>query len=116
MLGLLITVVGLVVDRGSMVDGMVDSVVGNWGMVDNWGVVGYWGMVSNYGGSMNCMVNNWGSVDCMVNSRGSMMGNVSTESCERNSWTTSHQGDKSKTSKDLHDVVVWKDPQRMIPM
>jgi len=104
MLGLLITVVGLVVDRGSMVDGMVDSMVDNWGMVDS--VVGNWGMVSNYGGSMNCMVNNWGSMDCMVNSRGSMMGNVSTESCERNGWPTSHQGDKSNQSKDLHDVVV----------
>merc|ERR1711983_569467 len=65
---------------------------------------------------MNCMVNNWGSMDCMVNSRGSMMGNVSTESCERNGWPPSQQGDKSKTSKALHDVVVWKDPHRMIPM
>merc|ERR1712083_896906 len=72
-------------------------------MVGNWGVV-------------NCMVNNRGSVNCMVNSRGSMMDSMSTESCERNGWPTSHKGDKSNQSKDLHDVVVWKDPQRMIPM
>jgi len=102
---LLITVVGLVVDRGSMVNS-VNSMVGNWGMVDSMvnSVVGNWGMVGNYRGSMNCMVNNRG-MNCMVN-RGSMMDSMSTESCERNSWATSGKRDKSNQSKDLHDVVV----------
>jgi len=45
-------------------------------------------------------------VNCMVNSRGSMMDSMATESCERNGWPTSHKGDKSNQSKDLHDVVV----------
>jgi len=99
---LLITVVGLVVDRGSMVNSVVDSMMGNWGMVNS--VVGNWGMVGNYRGSMNCMVNNRG-MNCMVN-RGSMMDSMSTESCERNSWPTSGKRDKSNQSKDLHDVVV----------
>merc|ERR1711892_990644 len=59
---------------------------------------------------MNCVVNNRGSmVDCMMDT-------VSTESCERSSWPASHKGDKSNQSKDLHDVVVWKNPKRMIPM
>jgi len=97
---LLITVVGLVVNRGGLVVGwgsMVNSVVNS--------MVGNWGMVGNHGGSVNCVVNNWG-VNCVVNSRGSMMDSVSTESCERNGWPTSHKGDKSNQSKDLHDVVV----------
>ena len=48
MLRLLITIVGLVVDRGR---GMI-----SWGMVDS--VVN--GMVGNHGGSVvNCMVNSW---------------------------------------------------------
>jgi len=96
---LLITVVGLVVDRGR---GMI-----SWGMVNSVvnGMVGNWGMVGNHGSSVNCMVNNWG-VNCMVNSRGSMMDGMSTESCERNSWATSGKRDKSNQSKDLHDVVV----------
>jgi len=101
---LLITIVGLVVDRGrgmigwGMVDCMVNGMVGNWGMVNNWGVVG------NNRGSMNSVVNNRG-MDCVVN-RGSMMHGMSTESCERNSWATSSKRDKSNQSKDLHDVVV----------
>jgi len=97
---LLITVVGLVVNRGGLVVGwgcMVNSVVNS--------MVGNWGMVGNHGGSVNCMVNN-GGVNCMVNSRGSMMDGMSTESCERNSWATSGKRDKSNQSKDLHDVVV----------
>jgi len=107
MLGLLITIVGLVVGRGrgmvgrGMVDdwgrgiswGMMDSMVDNRGMVDDWGMVD--SMVGNNRGSMNCMMN-----------RGSMMDRVSTESCEWNSWPTSHKGDKSNQSKDLHDVAM----------
>jgi len=105
---LLITIVGLVVDRG----GVVDSVVDRGSMVDSVvnSMVGNWGMVGNYRGSMNCMVDNWGvnnrGMHCMVNSRGSMMDSMSTKSCEGNGWPTSHKGDKSNQSKDLHDVVV----------
>ena len=87
MLGLLITIVGLglVVDRG-MVDwgisrGMVHSMV-NRGMMDS-------------------MVN-WGMVDSVVNG-GSMMNSMSTENCERRSWSTSNERDKSNQSKDLKE-------------
>jgi len=95
MLGLLITVVGLVVDRGRGMVGrcMMDSMVDNWGMVDNWSMVD--GMMGN----------NRGGMYCMVHSR-SMMGNMSTKSCEGNSRATSNKRDKSNQSKDLHDVVV----------
>merc|ERR1719382_1933044 len=99
MLGLLITIVRLVVDRG--------------GLVISWGGMMH-GMVGNNWGMVNSMVSyNWGSMHCMVN-RGSMMDSVSTKSCERNGWPTSHQGDKSNQSKDLHDVVVSKDTERMM--
>jgi len=104
-LWVLITVVGLVVGWG-MMDGVVNGMVGHWGVVNNWGgmvnsMVGYnWGVV-------NSMVShNWGSVDSMVNSWGSMVNSVSTEGCERNGGATSHQWDKSSKSKDLHDVVL----------
>ena len=66
MLRLLITIVGLVVDRGR-------------GMIS-------WGMVDNHRGSV---------VNCMVNSRGSMMDSMSTKGCEWNCWSSSHKGDKS---------------------
>ena len=67
MLGLLITIVGLVVGRG-----MVDGGIGR-GMVDYWGIG--WGMMN--WGKVNSMVNsmvgnNWGSMNCMMN-RSSMM-------------------------------------------
>ena len=77
MLGLLITIVGLVVGRG---------------MVDYWGVS--WRMVNSMVG------NNWSSMNCMMN-RGSMMDSVSTECCKLSSRTASHKGDKSNQSKDL---------------
>jgi len=85
---LLITIVGLVVGRGwGMVSwGMVNNSMVNRGMVNNWCM-------------MNSMMGNWvgknrGNNSCMMNSR-SMMDCVTTESCERNSWPTSHKGDKS---------------------
>ena len=83
MLGLLITIVGLVVCWGrgmigrGMVDSMVDPMVGNWGMVNS--------MVSNNRGSMNCM----------MDSRSCVMDGVATKSCERNSGSSSHKWDKS---------------------
>merc|ERR1712128_300935 len=55
-------------------------------------------------------------MDCMVNSRGSMVDGVTTESCELGSWSSSHEGDKSNQSKDLHDVAMWMNVDRMIPM
>ena len=91
MLGLLITIVGLglVVDRG-MVDwgigrGMVHSMV-NRGMVDS-------------------MVNR-GMMDSMVN-WGSMMNSMSTKNCERHSWATSNERDKSNQSKDLREREIF---------
>ena len=86
MLWVLITIVGLVVGRGrGMVGwGVVNSMV-NWGMVNN-------SMVNR---GMDGMVNNRGSMNCMMNSRRSMVNGVTTESCEGNSWSSSHKGDKS---------------------
>jgi hypothetical protein len=98
MLGLLITIVGLVVGRGR-------GVIGR-GMVDYWGIG--WSMVNSMVNSMvgnrgmvNSMVgNNWGSMNCMMN-RGSMMDRVSTKCCKWNGRAASHKGDKSNQSKDL---------------
>jgi hypothetical protein len=97
MLGLLITIVGLVVcwGRGMIGWGVVDSMVGNWGMVDS-------------------MVSNWGVVNSMVN-RGSMMDRVSTECCEWSGWPTSHKGDKSNQSKDLkREFLIFKMNSQLI--
>ena len=101
MLGLLITICGLVVGRGmvdwgisgGMVNSMVNSMV-NRGMVNS--------MVGNNRGMVDSVVgNNRGSMmKCMMN-RGSMMDTVSTESCKGSGWATSHKGDKSNQSKDL---------------
>jgi len=55
MLGLLITVVGLVVSRGR---GMVGR-----GMMDNWGRGIGWSMVNSMVGNNRGMVDNWGVVD-----------------------------------------------------
>jgi len=84
-LGVLITIVGLVVYWGRLVvdRGVVDWFV-NRGMVNS--MVWNFGMV-NYGrGSMNSMVNSRG---CMVNS-------MSTKSCEWSSRSSSHKWNKSK--------------------
>ena len=88
MLGLLITIVGLVVGRGMVDYWGIGRGMMNWGMVDDWGMVD------------SMMGNNWSSMKCMMD-RGSMMDGVSTESCERHSWPASHKGDKSNQSKDL---------------
>ena len=71
MLGLLITIVGLVVcwGRGMVGRGMVDYWGIGWGMM-NWGVG--WGMVDNWGMVNSMMGKNWSSMNCMMD-RGSMM-------------------------------------------
>merc|ERR1712201_61751 len=102
MLGLFIPMGGrLVVDRGRLV---VDRgrFVGR-GM-DNWGMVGY----------------DWGGMDSVSYNRCSMCNNMwcpnVRESSEGDSSLTSNQGDKGNQSKDLHDVVVLNNLERMIPM
>ena len=85
MLGLLITIMGLVVCWGR---GMI-----GWGMVDS---------------MVDSMVGNWRVVNSMVN-RGSMMDRVSTKCCEWNGWPASHKGDKSNQSKDLkRKLLIFK--------
>ena len=88
MLGLLITVLGLVVGRGMVDYWGIGRGMMNWGMVDDWGMVD------------SMMGNNWSSMKSMMD-RGSMMDRVSTECCELSCRTASHKGDKSNQSKDL---------------
>jgi len=92
-LRLLITIVGLVVGRSMMSYWGIGLGMVNWGMVNNWGMV--YSMVGY----------NWCIMNSMMN-RGSMMDRVSTKCCEWNGRTTSHKGDKSNQSKDLHDVAM----------
>ena len=90
MLRLLITIVGLVIDRSRL---MIDRGMVNWFInrsVMDWCMMHrcmmHFGMVNNGRSSMN-----W-----MMNSRGSMMNSMSTKCCKWNCRSSSHKRDKSK--------------------
>ena len=96
---MLITVVGLVVGRG-MMDGVVNGMVGHWGVVNNWGGVVN-SVVGNRGSMMDSVVGHRSGVNCMSH-RGRVDG-AAGKGCEGNLGLRGSQdgGEKGSNGKCL---------------